>query len=158
MSDPVDYRYVSTLWAGPDHAGELARLHADLFAEAWDAASFEKLLAHPGAIALLARLGTPQQTAGFVLAQMAADEAEILTIGVRKDRQGHGVGKRLVEALIRAARKSEIKRLFLEVAPSNTNAVALYKSLGFAQVGVRKDYYKLAGGGAEDALMLSLAL
>ena len=148
MNAPVDYRYLSTLWASPDHAGELARLHAELFDEAWDQASFEKLLAHPGAIALLARLGTPQQTAGFVLAQMAADQAEVLTVCVSKDRQRHGVGKRLIEALIRAARKSEIKRLYLEVAPSNSSALALYKSLGFTQVGVRKDYYKRPGGGS----------
>lgn len=158
MSDAVNYRHVSLLWAGPELAPELASLHAGLFPDAWDAAALEKLLAHPGAIAFAARLGAPPHTAGFVLAQMAADEAEVLTLGVRKDRQRHGIGKGLVEALTRAARKSEVKRLFLEVARSNTSAIGLYQKLGFAQIGERKGYYQRAGGPAEDALMLALAL
>lgn len=158
MSNPADYRHISLLWAGPEQANELANLHAGLFPDAWDAAAFETLLAHPGAIAFVARLGTPPQTAGFVLAQMAADEAEVLTIGVHKDRQRHGVAGRLVEALVRAARKSEVKRLFLEVARSNAAAIALYQKLGFKETGVRKDYYQRPGAAAEDALVLALSL
>jgi len=103
-------------------------------------------------------LREPGPAAGFILGQIAADEAEILTLGVRSDRQRHGIGRRLVEALGRAAKRAEACRLFLEVAESNTAAVALYKGLGFAETGRRKGYYQRLGAAPEDALALSLAL
>ena len=46
---------------------------------------------------------------------------------------------------------------FLEVRPSNTAAIRLYLSMGFAQVGVRRGYYQ-AVGGREDAAVLRLSL
>lgn len=157
MSDP-DYRHTSLLWAGPEHAAELAALHKTLFPDAWDASAFEKLLAHPGSIAFLARLGSPPHTAGFILGQIAADEAEVLTLGVRGDRQRHGIGRRLVEALVRAARKADVRRLYLEVGTANASALALYRVMGFTQVAVRKGYYQRAAGPPEDACVLSLTL
>lgn len=158
MTKPIDYRHVSILWAAPEHAGELAGLHAVLFPEAWDAPSFERLLGHPGSTAFMARVGNPAETAGFILGQIAADEAEILTLGVRLDRQRHGIGKRLVGALARAAKKSEVRRLYLDVAADNAAALALYHTVGFQEVGRRKGYYARAGAPAQDALTLALAL
>jgi ribosomal-protein-alanine N-acetyltransferase len=158
MTNAIDYRYVSILWAAPEHADELAKLHAGLFDDVWDAASFQRLLGHPGSTAFLARVGQPSETAGFILGQVATDEAEILTLGVLKNRQRHGIGSRLVEAMSRAAKKAEARRLYLEVGASNTAALALYKKLGFAESGRRKAYDQHAGGAPEDALMLSLAL
>lgn len=154
----IDYKHVSILWAAPEHAEELAKLHAGLFETPWDAAAFHNLLSHPGSTAFLARVGTPPQTAGFILGQLAADEAEILTLGVGKDCQRHGIGRRLVEALGRAAKKAEARRLFLEVAEDNGAALMLYKKLGFREVGRRKGYYERAGAPPEDALTLALAL
>ena len=79
------------------------------------------------------RSGTRRRTAadaGFILGQLAADEAEILTLGVRKDMQRRGIGRRLVGGLARAAKKAEARRLFLEVGPGNAAALALYKAHG----------------------------
>ena len=47
--------------------------------------------------------------------------------------------------------------MFLEVRPSNINAIALYENMGFNEIGVRKNYYE-AVGGREDGLMFALAL
>jgi ribosomal-protein-alanine N-acetyltransferase len=159
-TNAVDYKHVSILWASPENAGDLADLHGRLFPEAWDAASFQKLLAHPGSTAFLARIGQPPKAemVGFILGQLAADEAEILTLGVRADRQRHGIARRLVEALGRAARKAEARRLHLEVGERNAAALALYRKLGFEETGRRKGYYQHKGQPAEDAVTLSLAL
>ena len=133
MTGAIDYRHVSILWASPEHAPELAQLHAGLFAKAWDAA-------------------------GFIVSQLAADEAEILTLGVRKDSQRHGIARRLVEATARAAKKAEVRRLFLEVGRGNVAALGLYTGLGFKEVGRRKGYYEHPGAAPEDALVLALGL
>lgn len=158
MTGATDYRHLSILWATPEHANELAGLHAGLFEKPWDAGSFASLLMHPGSTSFLARAGNPPRTVGFILCQLAADEAEILTLGVRKDSQRNGVARRLVEAIARAARKAEARRLFLEVGHNNNAALALYRGLGFQHVGQRKGYYEHAGAPAEDALVLALTL
>ena len=150
--------HVSILWAGVDSAEELARLHAPLFSPAWDAASFRLLLDHPGSTAFMARAGEPLATAGFILGRLIADEAEILTLGVCENWQRRGIGQRLVEALGRAAKKAEARRLYLEVAAGNATALRLYQKLGFAEIGRRKGYYEHPGNAPEDAINLSLAL
>jgi ribosomal-protein-alanine N-acetyltransferase len=98
------------------------------------------------------------QTAGFIIGQLASDEAEILALCVRKEFQRQGIGRSLVEALSRAARKAEARRLFLEVASDNTAALSLYGKLGFEQCGRRKGYYQRAGARDKDAINLALTL
>ena len=158
MTAALDYRHVSLLWAGPEHAAEIAQLHMGLFDTPWSIESIDQLLQHPGSTAFLARLQEPPPAAGFIMGQLAADEAEILSLGVRADRQRHGVGRRLVEALVRAAKRADARRLFLEVGHSNSGAIALYKGLGFKETGRRKGYYQRSGAEPEDALTFALAL
>ena len=153
-----DARLVSLLWATIDHAESIARCHATLFPDAWDAASFQQFLSHPGSVALVARQGIAQETVGFIVGQLAADEAEILTFGVSKDWQRKGIGRRLVEGLQRAAVRGEAKKLFLEVADDNIPALVLYSRAGFMEAGRRKAYYKRGDGPPADALQLALAL
>lgn len=158
MTNPNTSKHVSILWAGAECAEELARLHAALFSPAWDAASFKALLDHPGSTAFIARAGEPLTTTGFIVGRLIADEAEILTLGVWEVWQRRGIGQRLIEALGRAARKAEARRLYLEVAAGNATALRLYQKLGFAEVGRRKGYYERPGNPPEDAINLSLAL
>ena len=158
MTEKRNANHVSLLWATPEHAADLAAAHAGLFPEAWDAQSFETLLSHPGSMALIARHGNPQTTVGFIVGQLAADEAEVLTFGVVVPWRRSGVGRKLLDALARAARKSEAKRLFLEVADDNIPALVLYSRVGFKEAGRRKAYYQREGAAAADALNLALAL
>ena len=153
-----DPRHVSLLWAVHEHAADIARLHATLFEKGWDEASITGMLAHPGSVALLAGAGNPRLVGGFALAQVAADEAEILTLGVRAEWQRHGVGVKLIEGVKRAAQRAGARQVFLEVAASNAAALALYAKTGFAEAGRRKGYYAKTDGANEDAVMLRAAL
>ena len=157
-------KHVSLLWAAPERAAEVAALHKRLFDTAWDEAAIKSLLEHPASTSLVAvygdskAVGEPKAVVGFIIGQLAADEAEILSIGVAPDWQRAGLGKMLVEGLVRAARRGEAKRLFLEVAEDNTGAKALYSSLGFSETGRRKAYYQRTGAAALDAIVLALSL
>jgi ribosomal-protein-alanine N-acetyltransferase len=149
---------LSLLWALPEHAEAISRLHGAAFDDGWDTAAVTTLLAHPGSVALVASHGTPPVIGGFALAQVAADEAEILTIAVTPQWRRKRVAARLVEGIKRGALRSGAKTLFLEVAASNEPAIALYRAAGFAEVSRRKDYYAKPDGQREDAVVMRCSL
>ena len=153
-----DLGRVSLLWAVQGHAPAIAGLHAQLFAEPWDAVAISGMLAHPGSIALVATAPGPADVGGFALAQVAADEAEILTLGVAAAWQRGGVATRLVDGIKRAATRAGARALFLEVAALNTAARALYAKAGFAEAARRKGYYAKKDSPAEDAIVMRCAL
>jgi ribosomal-protein-alanine N-acetyltransferase len=156
--DRPNANLVSLLWAGPEAASEIAAMHGRLFDQPWDASGVTRLLEHPGSTALIARHGFPKTSVGFVVGQIAADEAELLSIGVIESWQRLGLGSRLLLGLTRALERAQVRRIHLEVAADNTAAVALYEAHGFSRSGLRKNYYQRAGGPSVDALTLSRAL
>ncbi len=152
-------KHASMLWAAPDRAEEIAALHTKLFDPPWDTAAIKSLLEHPAATSLIAVAGSQKKSViGFVIGQLAADEAEILSIGVSPDWQRVGLATGLLEGLTRAARRGDAKRIFLEVAEDNAGGLALYRKLGFTEVGRRKRYYERPGSKPVDALTLVLNL
>ena len=156
---PVDPKYISLLWAGPDQAAEIERLHGQLFSPAWSEESVFAMLDHPASTAFLAVYsGPPRTSIGFVLAQLAADEAEILSIGVLPDWQRQGIGRRLVDGVARAVQRAEAKSLYLEVAADNDAALSLYSRAGFLGTGLRRGYYERPGSAPVDAVTLALRL
>jgi [ribosomal protein S18]-alanine N-acetyltransferase len=88
---------------------------------------------------------------------VAAGEAHVLNLCVRPESQGQGLGSKMLEQLIALARRHGADTLLLEVRPSNLAAVNLYQTMGFNEVGARKNYYP-AEQGREDALIFALAL
>lgn len=127
-----------------------AALHVQSFppADRWGAVSFEKLLRQPG------NFGFVHPAGGMVLLRVVADEAEILTIAVRPEARRLGVGRILLEAGLLAAQTLGAGAMFLEVAPSNRAARALYQRLGFVAAGRRRGYYP----NGDDALVLRRGL
>lgn len=86
-----------------------------------------------------------------------AGEAHLLNVCIVRDRQGRGCGRRLVEHLLDRARERRSAVVYLEVRPSNRVALALYASVGFREVGRRRDYYPAANGN-EEACVMALVL
>ncbi|HEY4555053.1 MAG TPA: ribosomal protein S18-alanine N-acetyltransferase [Lysobacter sp.] len=94
---------------------------------------------------------------GYFLMSLAADEAHLLNICVAPEAQGAGHGRRMLRAAVQLAR-GRAQRIFLEVRPSNTGAIALYFSEGFNEIGRRPRYYPAANNGREDALVMAIEL
>ena len=109
----------------------------------------------PGAfVGVAEQAGEP---VGFHLSRTAADEAEIISIGVRPDARRAGIGAALLVDAMDRARAAGSAALFVEVAADNAAAIALYRRTGFAQVGRRAGYYATPAG-AQDALVLRASL
>jgi ribosomal-protein-alanine N-acetyltransferase len=91
---------------------------------------------------------------GYFLMMYAVEEVHLLNITVRPDRQGQGLGRKLLDQLIALARDAGMHAVLLEVRPSNNHALMVYHHLGFAQIGQRKNYYPAAGARREDAIVM----
>jgi ribosomal-protein-alanine N-acetyltransferase len=94
---------------------------------------------------------------GYAVLMLAVDEAELLDIAVATEHQRHGWGRKLLEEMMVLSRRHEMRRLVLEVRASNAAAIGLYRSMGFADIGLRRDYYP-AENGREDAILMGLEL
>ena len=95
---------------------------------------------------------------GYGLLSVAADEGHVLNLCTRPELQNRGLGRRMLQALIRQARTQGAQRLFLEVRPSNAGAIALYHATGFNEIGRRPRYYPDHDGRREDALVMAMEL
>ncbi len=91
---------------------------------------------------------------GFIIYTIAADQADLITLGVIPQSQQQGAGRFLMEQAFVHLKSLGVEKLFLEVATDNAAALALYKSTGFAQVGTRPNYYKNERGEITDAAVL----
>ena len=92
---------------------------------------------------------------GFLIAHHLAPEWELENIVVAPAARHRGIGKRLIEALLDAARNTDSSAVFLEVRESNTAARILYENSGFEQTGRRPSYYSSP---SEDAILYRRAL
>jgi len=136
-------------------AALISGMHRICFKENWNESAMSTLLGLPGVYGFLSATAPPDEVPqGFVMARVAADEAEILTLLVLPPFRGSGVGRSLLAAAAADAVGQEASKLFLEVAANNTSAIALYTAVGFIQQGRRPRYYK----SGVDALLMSLAL
>ena len=122
----------------------VAEIYGACFDEPWPRPAVEDLLSTPGAWGLLARMADAngEMAVGFILARIVIGETDILSVGVHPQRQRRGIGRILVEAVIRAAESAGGEAVTLEVAEDNLSAQALYASVGFDVVGRRPGYYQ----------------
>lgn len=132
----------------------LAEIHAGSFAKSWDAVALARMALGPGVFILAA--SDRAVWTGFVMARIAGDESEIVTLAVRGERRRQGLGAKLTHAACAGAREAGAAAMFLEVARANTAARALYAALGFVERGVRRGYFGPDPG--DDALVLRLDL
>ena len=88
---------------------------------------------------------------GYAGLLMVPDEADITKVSVRKDAQGRGIGKQLLDALHALAYEYGVRKVFLDVRESNLPARRLYEKCGYREVGRRKEYYS---DPAEDAVLM----
>lgn len=82
---------------------------------------------------------------GYLITQTLFEEAEIISVATAPRNRGAGIARHLLETFLEQFQKNEGERILLEVAETNLPARALYQSLGFETISVRKGYYLLKG-------------
>ena len=136
--------------AQPTDAAAMAAIHGASFAagEAWSADAIALQLGLPGTFGFLDPAG------GIILARVAGNEAEILTLAVLKAKRRRGIGSRLLREAVAAAAARGAEQIFLEVSEGNEAALRLYEAAGFRAVGRRRQYY----ANSMDALVMRAPL
>lgn len=122
------------------------------FGEAWTLSQCEAVHAMPGC--QLAVIDCDGTLAGFAMARTILDETELLLLAVDPGWQRRGIGAALLGHIIRVARESATRRMFLEVRTNNP-ALQFYELMGFVRRGLRRDYYRGTNGETFDAITLS---
>ncbi len=137
----------------------IAQMHARCFADGrggavWSETEIAKILDLPLTFGLLAwapddgAAGNGPLPLGFALCRCAADEGEILSLGVVDRARRGGVGRALVDAALARGARGGARRFYLEVAEDNLAARKLYGAAGFILSGRRPNYYRRPAGPA----------
>ena len=141
----------------PEDLNGCAALEKLCFAAPWSADSLELLTREGIGVGYVCSQKIPPAETPTVVAYggmvIAVDEGQITNIAVHPDHRGQGYGLAVTQALIKHAKASRLATITLEVRASNTPAIALYRKLGFAEVGRRKNFYTRP---TEDALIMEL--
>lgn len=132
-----------------DHVAQVAALERQCFADPWSEGSIASELDNPLSLWLVAE--QDGAVCGYVGSQTVLDETDMMNIAVRPDCRRQGIAAALIDELIVRLKERGSHILRLEVRVSNAPAIALYDSLGFTQLGLRKNYYR---NPKENALIL----
>lgn len=129
---------------------EVAEIEARVFSMPWSEQGFADALKQDTIFVTAKQDG---QVVGYCGMYCSFEEGEITNVAVLPEAQNHGIGKKIISALLKASRKKNISRIVLEVRVSNTPAIRLYEGFGFQKAGIRKGFYEKP---REDAAIMIL--
>lgn len=143
--DNVIFRYM-TLQDLP----QIMLIEQDAFSIPWTSEAFENELTN-NKLAHYMAVELDGKVIGYGGLWLIADEAHITNIAIHSSYRGVGLGKSLVNELIRSAAMLGAAKMTLEVRVKNTVAQHVYRSFGFVEAGIRPKYY---ADNNEDALIM----
>lgn len=123
-----------------DDLEQVMKIENENFSVPWTETGFFTFLIREDTLFLVAQ--EKEEILGYCGVVMVQDEGDITNVAVKKSWQNQGVGKKLMEELVKSTEQEGVARLFLEVRASNEPALRLYRNMGFVQTGIRKNYYE----------------
>lgn len=140
-----------------NHVDTVVAIDAQSNNNPWSGATFIKEIKSPTHILLVAIDDNGDlihdDVKGFSGGQLIGNEFHIHSLAINFDYRRQGIGRELIEELLRDAKEHNATTATLEVRIENNAAISLYESLGFVSEGIRKNYYTDNG---EDALIMWL--
>lgn len=131
------------------HVPQIAELEKLCFQDPWSEKSIASELGNKLSLWLVAMDG--QKVVGYVGSQTVLGETDMMNIAVDPNYRRQGIANQLILTLIQQLSVRDSHSLMLEVRVSNEPAISVYRNLAFAEVGIRKNYYR---NPKEDALIL----
>jgi [ribosomal protein S18]-alanine N-acetyltransferase len=144
--------------ATPADIEPLVALEGRCFDWPWGRLSFEGEMASAGAGSRLAwttAASGVKRIVAYIFFRFIGGEVHIFRLAVDPEWRRQGIGTRMVDDCLTSARRRGLAAAVLEVRPSNTEAIALYRKFGFRVIATRPGYYS---DSRENALILKLEL
>ncbi len=138
----------------PEDVPRVMEIERDGFRHPWSRELIERELGHAWSQVLLACEPAPgggERVVGYVVFWLVHDEVHVLNVATAVEARRRGVGRALMAAAEGAGRARGARLSTLEVRRSNDPALALYRAIGYRQVGVRPNYYAEEN---EDAIVM----
>lgn len=132
-----------------DDVDDVVRIEAASFSKPWSGTLFFNEVYNMKSLPLVARIDN--RIVGYICASRIIDEGHILNLAVHPDFRSLGIASALVDDIITHLKVDDCRVIFLEVRNSNKAARDMYESLGFAVMGIRKNYYSSP---QEDAVLM----
>lgn len=137
-----------------DDLDEVLGIERASFQTPWSRGAFRyELTENRVARSVVVRIG--RQLTGYLCLWEIGHEIHITNLAVHPSFRRRGIARALLGSILEEARRSGVELVFLEVRPTNVEALNLYESLGFRVIGRRKGYYFDTG---EDALVMEARL
>ena len=114
-----------------DDLEQVMEIENENFSVPWTETGFFTFLIREDTLFLVAQ--EKEEILGYCGVVMVQDEGDITNVAVKKSWQNQGVGKKLMEELVKSTEQEGVARLFLEVRASNEPALRLYRNMGFVQ-------------------------
>lgn len=121
-----------------------------VFSRPWTEQSFVQALQQDTLFVVVLKDNT---IIGYCGMYCSFEEGEITNVAVSPQKHHQGIGRSMMRYLLEEAKSRGISRIILEVRISNCNAIQLYKSLGFENCGIRKNFYEMP---REDGMVMVL--
>lgn len=137
----------------PSDLPAVVEIELDAYSMPWNEGTFRNLLRRRDADMVVAE--ADDRIIGYAVAWSVLDQAELGNVAVARAWRKQGIGRSLVEEILRRVAGRGVQEVFLEVRPSNPDAQRLYRNMGFRLVGRRTNYYQQP---TEDALVMRLAI
>ncbi len=111
------------------------------FLHPWSRELIERELEHSWSQVLLAEDGEAGPVVGYIVFWLVHDEVHVLNVATALAARRRGIGRALMDAAEQEGRRRGARLATLEVRRSNVAAIALYRAIGYREVGVRTNYY-----------------
>lgn len=129
-----------------DYLESVMSIEIASFSEPWSPWAFLSDMRYNRAATYEIILSDDDEVIGYSGWWALPDRLEILKVAVREDCRRMGVGKRLIQRALIAAREHGIENVTLMVEETNHSALTLYDSLGFSCLGRIPLYYRFSDG------------
>ena len=136
----------------PNDAPKIAEIESDIFSDPWSVKDVLSTITSSGAMCYVATSDTGELLS-YVIGRIIAPEGEIYRVATVPDARRRGIAYRLIDYALKTEKGHGLESVFLEVREKNVPARNLYKSYGFMEIGVRKNYYK---DPTDDAIIMLL--
>ena len=120
-------------------ASQIANLEEAIFPDPWSEKGIAETISQSHAFIVVAEENG--EIAGYCIFYYVLDEGEIARIGVSEKYRRKGIGKKILDYVTAECGTLGVERLLLDVRESNKGARDFYKSYGFVEDGIRKNFY-----------------